>query len=115
MLIEFSVSNYRSFAEKQTLSLVANAAGELKPTNTFSAGIQGLPHLLRSAVIYGPNASGKSNLVRAMLFAGQFVRSSAQSQLWDEIEVVPFFFDPDLRKQPSEFEWMLIQDGVRYQ
>lgn len=67
MLVEFSVENYRSFQEKQTLSMVAAEDETMLDSNTFS-----IPHtddlrLVRGAVIYGPNASGKStnNLKRS--------------------------------------------------
>ena len=69
MLIEFSATNYRSIREKQTLSLAASKYyGELKDQNCFESGIPGVPKLVRSAVIYGPNASGKSNLLLALSF-----------------------------------------------
>ncbi len=60
MLIEFSVANYRSFWKTQTLKLTANTQTELLEENTFVARVPGIPRLLRSAVIYGPNAGGKS-------------------------------------------------------
>ena len=65
MLLEFSLKNYRSFKDEYTLSLVAEAS-KAKSENvflmTFANGDQ--VRLLRSAMIYGPNASGKSNLLR---------------------------------------------------
>ena len=60
MLIEFSVTNFRSFRERQRLSLGASAAKEHSSRNTFSTGIQKLPPLVRSAAIYGPNGSSDS-------------------------------------------------------
>ena len=67
MLIEFSVSNFRSFRERQTLSMVA-ASRLRKKENTFTVNVRGekLPSLLKVAVIYGPNASGKTNLLKAI-------------------------------------------------
>jgi AAA15 family ATPase/GTPase len=61
MLLEFSVANYRSIAEKQTLSLVAGGGSTHAARNVVNIdGDQN--RYLRSAVIYGPNAAGKSNL-----------------------------------------------------
>ena len=81
MLIEFSVKNFRSIREKQTLSMAASTGAELREQNTFDSGISKLPHLLKVAVIYGPNAAGKSNLLHAMYFMKRFIKvSSKESQ-----------------------------------
>ena len=69
MLIEFSVTNYRSILERQTLSLVASTYfKELETLNIIPEQSTNGPSLLRSAVLYGPNASGKSTLVKALKF-----------------------------------------------
>jgi hypothetical protein len=68
MLIEFSVENYRSFQEKQTLSMVAAEDDEtMLNSNTFPMPNTDDLHLVTSAAIYGPNASGKSNLIKAIV------------------------------------------------
>jgi AAA15 family ATPase/GTPase len=65
MLIEFSVANFRSILTRQTLSMVAGPDSAHRPRNVTPG--QGKDLLfLRSAVIYGPNAAGKSNLLRAV-------------------------------------------------
>ena len=116
MLIEFNVTNFRSFQETQTLSMAANNATELRTENTFNSGIKGLPHFLHSAVIYGPNAAGKSNLLLALRFMRSFVLSSANDgQQGKKIKVTPFLFHPQTNTQPSEFEVLFLKDGVRYQ
>ena len=116
MLIEFSVKNYRSFWESQTLSMAAGASKELRETNTFSPALQELPELLRSAVIYGANGGGKSNLVRAMGFMQEIVLQSAkESQEGEQIDLEPFMLHPDGPSKASEFEVIFVEDGVRYQ
>ncbi|MFQ5672490.1 MAG: ATP/GTP-binding protein [Nitrospinales bacterium] len=116
MLIEFKVTNFRSIRETQTLSLVANSSKELLEENTFDTGIKGFPRLLRSVVIYGPNAAGKSNLCHAMWFMRLFVINSAQEkQAGDEIPATPFLFDRTRKSHPSEFEIIFIHKGIRYQ
>ena len=117
MLIEFSVSNYRSFREKQTLSLASSKYfREHSEQNCFEPGIKGLPNLLRSAVIYGPNASGKSNLISSLHFARFMVLSSAKKiQEGDELEVVPFLLDQASKDKDTEFELIFLEGGVRYQ
>jgi len=72
--------------------------------------------LLRSAAIYGANASGKSNLIQAFAFVRQFVlRSSESRNEGDKIPVLPFMLDRKLAKKPSEFEMTFLLDGVRHQ
>lgn len=116
MLIEFSVANYRSFWEPRKLSLTATPQKDLLESNTFDSPISGLPRLLRSAVVYGPNAGGKSNFIRAMGFVKQFVVSSAKEhQEGEKIAVSPFLFNQLGSSRPSEFEVQFIQEGVRYQ
>lgn len=115
MLIEFSVSNYRSFREKQTLSMVA-APRLRKKENVFKPAVKGekLPDLLKVVAIYGPNASGKSNLLKALEVVGQIAsrKPSAQPR---PLPVAPFRFDPLLADQPSRIEIHFIYLGQRYE
>jgi AAA15 family ATPase/GTPase len=116
MLIQFSVTNYRSFLTTQSLTLTANSATELQEENTFVSSVSNLPRLLRSAAVYGPNAAGKSNLLQAIGFMKSFVLSSAkESQEGEKIDATPFLFSRESRGNPSEFEILFIQDGFRYQ
>ena len=114
MLIEFSVANYRSFREKKTLSMAATPRLS-KNRNVFKSPVEGekLPDLLKVAAIYGPNASGKSSLVRAMGIMGHLLAFSGSSN--DEaLPVSPFRFDSQLKNTPSFFEYNFIQSGLRY-
>lgn len=115
MLIEFNVTNYRSISETQTLSMTPNKSGELD-NNYFESGVRGIPNLLSSVAMYGPNASGKSNFIKAMSFMKDFVLTSSKDrQEGDPITIEPFKFDQETRNSPSEFEVIFIQNGVRYQ
>ncbi len=118
MLIEFKVANFRSIKEMQTLSLVASKNKELMDSHTFDAQLseQASIKLLRSAAIYGPNAAGKTNLVRALKVMDTIVRTSAlEKSRGDLLPVVPFKLHPESRRTPSTFEVMFLLDGVRYQ
>ena len=68
MILEFSVSNYKSIKDLQTISFVAapivSKYKELDDNNVFKASEKEL--LLKVVGIYGANGSGKSNLVKAM-------------------------------------------------
>ena len=116
MLIEFSATNYRSFLTTQSLALAANTATELQEENSFVSPVSNLPRLLRSSVVYGPNAAGKSNLIQAIAFMKRFVLSSAkESQEGEKIDAAPFLFNRQSSLNSSEFEVLFIQDGIRYQ
>jgi uncharacterized protein len=116
MLLEFSVTNYRSIRDTQTLRMAAsNYYKGLEKTNCFDAGINGLPKLLRAAVVYGPNAAGKSNLFRALHFMQNFVLQSHSHQEGQAVNTAPFALDSRAKKGSSEFEIFFVQDEVRYQ
>lgn len=114
MLIQFTVANYRSIKDPVTLSLVASSDSE-HPGNCMVADDATDLRLLKSAAIYGANAAGKSNLVKALALMRSFVLgSSREGQRGDPIPVVPFRLDPMCIDQPSEFEVVLAVGGRRF-
>jgi uncharacterized protein len=118
MLVDFAVTNYRSILERQTLNMAASSYfKELESVNTFvPEQNDGVPRLLRSTVLYGPNASGKSTLIQAMRFVkDQVLHSQKESQAGDEIEVAPFKLTAPSRMADSEFEVTFVEQGVRYE
>ncbi|MDB9423724.1 ATP-binding protein [Microcystis aeruginosa CS-564/01] len=106
MLIGFSVGNYRSFKDVVTLSMVAAedacSNDELDKNNVFKVNQQF--SLLKSAAIYGANASGKSNLILAFNFMRRFVMNSAKLQITDKIDVEHFRLNTETVDKPSFFE-----------
>jgi uncharacterized protein len=116
MLIEFRVRNFRSLREEQVLSLVASKDKTHQDTHTQATGVSAAPVLLRSAVIYGANASGKSNLIKALQYMRGMVTVSATTiQPGQTFSVQPFRLDHNSANQPTEFEVTFLIDGVRYQ
>ena len=116
MLIEFRGKNFRSLRDEQVLSLVASKDKTLLDTNTVVTGVNAVPALLRSAVVYGANASGKSNLIKAMQYMRAVVAESATViQPGQSFSVQPFRLDAESASQPTEFEATFLLDGVRYQ
>ncbi len=115
MLIEFKVKNFRSFREETIFSLLASTDKTL-PENTFPAPEFGGRNVLRSAVIYGPNAAGKSNLISAIHFVGSFVKNSMDRKLNTPIDISPFLLVTQPNTAPSEFEITFIDHHqIRYQ
>ncbi|HKI60425.1 MAG TPA: AAA family ATPase, partial [Mariprofundaceae bacterium] len=115
MLIEFSVANFRSLHERQTFSLTKAAGKELIDTNTFNTEAFNSFELLRSAVVYGANASGKSNFIKALQTMKDIVVESATGQRGDKLSVTPFRLSSVSTHEPSEFEATFIINEVRYQ
>lgn len=116
MLIEFSVANFRSLFERQTFSLTKAKGDELAASNTFKVQAANQYELLRSAVLYGPNAGGKSNFLLAINTMKRIVvESAATQQRGDKLPVTPFRLSSTARNAPSEFEVMFTVDQVRYQ
>lgn len=114
MLVEFRVANFRSFKEEQTLSLVAANADDKHRGNLIE---QPKFNLLKAAAVYGANASGKNNLIRAIGYMSLFVRDSATKiNQGDKIPgMAPFRLAPASRQEPSRFEVVVIVDGTRYE
>lgn len=118
MLIEFSVSNFRSIRGRQTLSLVSSNREADLPRNLIDPRAPGLSKvkLVKSAVVYGANASGKSNLYRAAAFMRHLIRHSAIGLKPNApTGTTPFRLDPACTEKPSEFEAIFLHEGVRYQ
>ncbi len=116
MLIEFRVKNFRSLRDEQTLSFVATKDKTSQDTHTIATGVRAAPSILRSAVIYGANASGKSNVLRALQFMQMMVRNSAVGMHPGQpTNAQPFRLDPASLSAPTEFEVTVLLDGVRYQ
>ena len=116
MLVEFRTKNFRSLRDEQVLSLVASTDKTLLDTHALNTGLKAAPHLLKSAVVYGANASGKSNLIKAMQYMRGVVLESAAlqpGQTFDRLQ--PFKLDATSASQPTEFEVTFTLDGVRYQ
>jgi AAA15 family ATPase/GTPase len=114
MLIEFRVGNYKSFKDIVTFSMVASTIKEHPDDNIFSVFNDRL-RLLKSGVIYGPNASGKSNLLEAMGCMKHFIKvSSRETNIGNKINVERFRLSSETDNKPSFFEITFIQEGTKY-
>jgi AAA15 family ATPase/GTPase len=117
MFIEFTVTNYRSILSPQKLSMVAsNYEKDALGQNKFQPTQDESFSLLRSVVLYGANASGKSTFIQALQFVkNQVINSQKESQAGEAIEVLPFKLTKKSILEDSEFELVFIEQGVRYQ
>ncbi len=115
MLVEFSVKNFKSLKEKQTLSMEASSDKSLDYNLIdYKDEADKDYRLLKSSVLYGANASGKSNVMEALVVLKNLVMKSHENQKGDELHYEPYKFDPEYREKPTEFEIVFIEKGVRY-
>jgi uncharacterized protein len=109
VLLRFRVANHRSLRDEQELSLVAQPRkGEAKPTGP-------VPETVLVAGIYGANASGKSNVLDALMFLADAVKDSfAKWPATGGVPRRPFLLDPGMKSRPSLYEADVVVEGVRY-
>lgn len=116
MIIEFSVKNYRSIKEMQTLSMVAapikSKNSELDTNNVIK--VSDKLSLLKSAAIYGANGSGKSNMVKALLTMMVFIRDSFKDEKIGTTIIEPFELNMESPDESTFFQLIFICDDIRY-
>lgn len=117
MLIQFSVGNFLSFKEQSTLSLVASALKDIQilaEDVIFNIGETDLA-LLKSATIYGANASGKSNFIKALdFFKWYVINSSKDIQAGERVNVESFRLSSSTAEEPSYFEAIFCNTEYQY-
>lgn len=111
MLLEFSVANYRSFFEKRTFTMQASTGIGDSPDNVSRVDEY---NVLRTAVVYGANSSGKTNLVRAFVAMCNLVTNSAKLNPTEELESDIFLLKQTTEETPTYFEIVFIEDGIQY-
>lgn len=115
MLVDFRFENFRSFKKEQTLSMAAfERMREGLESHSVASNRKDIPRLLKVAALYGPNASGKSNVIKALQFM--------QAKVLNNVPLSNLgYSDPSFRlteetsEQPTKFEVSLLLDGVCYQ
>ena len=113
MLVQFSVKNYRSIADKVTLSLLAGTDKE-HANDLIQADDK--KQLVPTVAIYGANASGKSNMLMALKTMQDMITgTSAQLLKEKKLPHDPFAFDPFCKEHhPTEFEIIYYYRGIKY-
>ena len=110
MIIEFSITNFRSIHQKQVFSMQASSARS-KADNIFEQKISNGDSvtLTKAAVLYGANASGKSTLVLAFECLRKMIIEASSIKIDEPIAAYqPFLFNPISAEAPTEFEIIFI-------
>ena len=111
MLVKFSVQNFLSFKDLNSLEMIASNITQHEENTIDTKQYK----LLKSSAIFGANASGKSNLFKAMRFARNFVLfSSKDMQANEKIQVTPFLLSTETENEPSLFEFIFLKDNIKY-
>lgn len=111
MLVNFRIKNYKSFKDFTNFSMEATKLKNLTNSNTFT---KNNISLLKSAVIYGANASGKSNLLEAMEKMVTIVKFSTDIEKAKKYQHEPFLLNSDSENNPTIFESIFIIDDISY-
>lgn len=113
MLVEFSVKNFMSIKDEMTFSMIAGTGDEnieniINDKNTSEG-------YLKTTAIYGANASGKTNFIKALTAAILTVRKSNLRNINEPlIEMKPFKFDSKTINEPCEFKFIFIKNNIKY-
>lgn len=106
MILEFSIENYRSYKDKTTITFVADNAlfNEDSVYNVTLSDEETKLRVLRFAGIFGPNASGKSNIVYAFEALNKLINESRKYSYQDPIDAYdPFLLDKECALKPTTF------------
>lgn len=116
MLLDFQFKNFRSFREVACLSLSASNYDKSLPENVLSPKLPGIRNrrFLKGAVIYGANASGKSNMMRALFEFQRLVRNSHTFEAGSGIAADYFRLDESSATEPTLFQLRFVAEGIRY-
>ena len=111
MIQEIKIKNFLSIKDEVTFSFEATKDKFAEEYQVVEV-VPGV-RLLRFAMVYGANASGKSNLLKAFEFLRAFWQKQAKS-VDDSTEVIPFLFDRTTPTEPSRFEMVFYVEGVKH-
>jgi len=116
MLLDFQFHNFRSFRGSGSLNLAASNYVKELPGNLLEPELPGIKNqkFLRGAAIYGANASGKSNVIRALFEFQQLVRNSHRYETGSGIDANPFVLDKTSAQAPTAFEVRFVSEGIRF-
>jgi len=110
MIINFNVQNFGSIKDKQTLSFEADKSTHLEDAYIIKFGKQ---RILKLALIYGANASGKTTILKALDFLRDIVLDPLNKKT-DELNFNPFLFDSETPNQNSIISIEFVQKDIKY-
>lgn len=114
MLVAFALENYTCFRDRHELNV--QALPHTSDLHAFDSTCIQAPRLNRVTAIYGPNGTGKSRLLGALMLVRHLVIGSAKdSQEGEPLPYSPFLFDVRTRTRPTTFEIHFIESGTYFE
>jgi len=117
MIVEFSVKNFRSIKELQTISFVATglkSPSDLSEVDNKNIAEEEGTKLLKTVGIYGANASGKSNIISALDYFLLAIRNEPSSQSNLSTLCDPFLYQENAFETESFFQIVLFVNNKKY-
>ncbi len=111
MIAEFTVENFYSICSKQTLSFIPTMDKQLE--DYYLVEVKPGVNLLKSGIIYGANASGKSKVLNALEFFVHFMITYPQSKTSDT-DRIPFLLNDHSKEEPTRMSMTFYVNGERY-
>ncbi|KKP37102.1 hypothetical protein A2483_01315 [Candidatus Peregrinibacteria bacterium RIFOXYC2_FULL_33_13] len=111
MIKTFTFKNFLSFKDEVKFSLERDSNDDSHKESFFKIQDE---ELLKSAVVYGANASGKSNFSKTFVFFHNFIVTSYANALSNKIPTVPFLLNSKTENEPSFFEIELVAKDKKY-
>ena len=116
MLLRFAATNHGSIKERQEISFVASSLKDEAQGLIPVSGIRDVQAILPVALIYGANASGKSQFIDAMVFLCRWILHSQDRRLPEEaFQWNPFALDAAYKVKPSVFEVDFLVAGIHHE
>jgi len=113
MLLEVRVENFYSIKEQVVFSMLASSDTSLD-YNLCNLENYKTTQVLKSAVFYGANAAGKTNVLRVLQFVQRTILENNTRQDGDPINVIPFKLDEKYKRMPSKFDLIFVHEGIKY-
>jgi len=110
MIVNFNIKNFGSIKDEQTLSFEAEKTKHLED---FYISKVGKYRLLKTALIYGANASGKTTVLKALDFLRELALNPAEKKT-EELDFQPFLFDKKTLKENTVLSIEFIKNGTKY-
>lgn len=115
MWLRFAVTNHGPFQAREEISFAASMLKDEAKGLIPALGLRAVPAILPAALIYGANASGKSQFLKALMLLRHMIRhSQGRGNPEEPLIRMPFALDPDSPRCPTILEADFLVQGVRH-
>lgn len=112
MLVQYAVKNYKSIRDEVVINFRAD--GKRAKNGWMTEFSDKVSPFYKCIGLFGPNASGKSNIIESFDFAVRFINNTISRKDSARIQIVPFAFSEQYKNLPTCFEFIFYHEGIRY-